>query len=182
MALFGRRNKDGTQPTEVQVPAEIQEYYQAERRERAGVAWLLALATLAVTLLVAVGLFFGGRWVYRKATHKNVATTKTSQPATTESAPANSSSPSSTSDQSSSTSTSSNSSSTTPTSPTSSNSSSSTSSTTTSTPSASQSTAASNTSLPNTGPGDILKVFVIVTLVGALAHNLLSRYQTSRSQ
>lgn len=56
---FRRNKKDD-------VPEEIQEYYQAERRERAGVAWLVALATLLITLAVVLGLFYGGRWVYRK--------------------------------------------------------------------------------------------------------------------
>jgi flagellar biosynthesis/type III secretory pathway M-ring protein FliF/YscJ len=49
-----------------EVPEEIQDYYQTERRERAGVAWLLAFGTLVVTILLAGGIFFGGRWAYRK--------------------------------------------------------------------------------------------------------------------
>jgi len=65
MAIFNRRNNQAN------VPAEIQEYYQAERRERAGVAWLLAIGTLVVTILLAVGIFFGGRWVYRSITDNN---------------------------------------------------------------------------------------------------------------
>ena len=56
---FSRNKSDDS------VPQEVQEYYQAERRERAGVAWLLAIVTLVVTLALAVALFFGGRWVYR---------------------------------------------------------------------------------------------------------------------
>ncbi|HTE57431.1 MAG TPA: hypothetical protein VK694_01715 [Verrucomicrobiae bacterium] len=73
MAVFRRRNN------QTNVPAEIQEYYQTERRERAGVAWLLALGTLLVTVLLAVGLFFGSRWVYRKVA-------KNDKPNTSESA------------------------------------------------------------------------------------------------
>ncbi len=49
-----------------EVPAEVQEYYQAERRERTGIAWLLAVVTLVATLAIAAGLFYGGRWVYRQ--------------------------------------------------------------------------------------------------------------------
>lgn len=48
------------------IPQEVQEYYQSERRERSGVAWLLALGTLVITLLLAVGLFFGGRWLWQR--------------------------------------------------------------------------------------------------------------------
>ncbi|HTE21467.1 MAG TPA: hypothetical protein VK674_00310 [Candidatus Limnocylindria bacterium] len=59
MALFNRNNRTN-------VPAEIQEYYQTERRERAGIAWLLALGTLVVTILLTAGIFFAGRWTYRK--------------------------------------------------------------------------------------------------------------------
>jgi hypothetical protein len=59
MALFNRRKQN----TDV-LPEEVREYYQSERRERAGVAWLLAVGTLLLTFVIAAGLFFGGRWVY----------------------------------------------------------------------------------------------------------------------
>lgn len=59
MALINRKNK-------TDVPQEIQEYYQTEKRERAGVAWLLAFGTLIVTIVLAAGIFFAGRWAYRE--------------------------------------------------------------------------------------------------------------------
>ncbi len=59
MALLNR-NQD-----EAKVPEEIQEYYQSEQRERTGVAWLLAIGTLLVTVVLAAGIFFSGRWAYR---------------------------------------------------------------------------------------------------------------------
>lgn len=62
MALL-RRNKSASTPA---VPEEVNEYYQAEKRDRTWMAWLLALLSLAVTTLIIMGLFFGGRWVYRK--------------------------------------------------------------------------------------------------------------------
>ena len=57
---FNRKKKQGQS-----VPEEIQQYYNTERRERVGVAWLLAGGTLILTVLLAIVLFFGGRWVYR---------------------------------------------------------------------------------------------------------------------
>lgn len=178
MALF-KRNKDQTVQSEVQVPAEIQEYYQAERRERAGVAWLLALGTLVVTLLLAVGLFFGGRWVYRKTTHKNTSTAKTNtSQSSDQSTPDNtsSSSTSSSTDQSSSSNSSASSSASTPTS---NSSSAPAASSSTATPSQT-STGSSSNSLPNTGPGDVLAIFAITAIAGALAHRLLVGRHVSR--
>lgn len=74
MALFNRR-----QQNPANVPAEIQEYYQTERRERAGVAWLLAFGTLVATIALAAGIFFGGRWVYRAAFDKDDPKTEVAQ-------------------------------------------------------------------------------------------------------
>lgn len=64
MAWFNRRNQN----TDV-LPEEVREYYQTERRERTGMAWLLAIGTLVATFIIAAGLFFGGRWAYRTAFH-----------------------------------------------------------------------------------------------------------------
>lgn len=73
MKLFTRRKK-----TNSNLPPEIQAYAQAEHRERMGMAWLVGLISLIVTVLVLVGLYFGGRWVYRKLAQKD-KTTQTSQ-------------------------------------------------------------------------------------------------------
>lgn len=48
------------------VPQEVRDYYESERRERSGMAWLLAIGTLVMTLILAAGIFLGGRWAYRK--------------------------------------------------------------------------------------------------------------------
>jgi len=81
MQLFKRKKQE----TDETAP-EIQEYYQAERRERTGVAWLLALATLGVTVLLALGIYFGGRWAYRNVYKKNqtASTAKTEQQITSD--------------------------------------------------------------------------------------------------
>lgn len=53
---------------EKNVPKEVQEFYGAERREHLGMAWVVALVSLFVTVLVLAGIFYGGRWTYRKLT------------------------------------------------------------------------------------------------------------------
>jgi hypothetical protein len=57
MALFRRE-----QTTEI---PELKEYYEAQKRENPAKAWLLAIISLLVTIGVVLGLFFGGRWLYR---------------------------------------------------------------------------------------------------------------------
>lgn len=70
-----RRNKNVDS-----VPQEIQDYYQTEKRERTGVAWLLALGTLLITVGLSILLFFGGRWVYRQIAGNDIEKTpETSQ-------------------------------------------------------------------------------------------------------
>ncbi len=63
------------------LPPEVQQYYQANRKERTSVAWLLAFATLAVTVIVAFGVFFTGRWVYRKIAGNDKPTAVVTTPA-----------------------------------------------------------------------------------------------------
>ncbi len=53
------------------LPQEVQQYYQATKKERRGTAWLLALGTLVVTFVLAAILFFAGRWLYQKLTGNN---------------------------------------------------------------------------------------------------------------
>lgn len=66
------------QPTS-NLPEEVQEYYESGRRGRRGIALLLGLATLVITLLLAAGIFFGGRWIYRKITNNDSKTPETTQ-------------------------------------------------------------------------------------------------------
>ncbi len=62
MALFKRKSDQSVLP-------EIERYYDAEKRERAGLAWLLALASIACVALLLIGLFYSGHWLYRKTIH-----------------------------------------------------------------------------------------------------------------
>lgn len=50
---------------------ELQEYYENQKSNRTGTAWLMAVASLVITISVLSGLFFGGRWVYRTITDRN---------------------------------------------------------------------------------------------------------------
>lgn len=75
MALFNRKPKTDA----VDMPPELQNYYQAENREKTWMAWVLGLVTLVVTILLALALFFGGRWVYRKVTNDEPAKVTTTQ-------------------------------------------------------------------------------------------------------
>ena len=68
MAIFNRKKADRN------VLPEIEKYYDAEKRERAGMAWFLAIVSIAAVALLIIGLFFGGRWVYRKTTQSNEKT------------------------------------------------------------------------------------------------------------
>lgn len=154
MGLFRRDKVDET--------VESASVYDTPPRERNWMAWLLSLVTLLVTVAVIVGLFYGGRWVYRKATGNN------NKQATTQNTPASTheededendeDEPEESSGSTSSTST------TSPTPSASQN-------TNTSTP-APGSTTTSSTSgdLPETGPGDTVAIFVAVSLLGYLAH------------
>lgn len=80
MALFNRSN----QKQQSVLPDEVSQYYQAQKRERTGVAIVLGIIALVVTLAIGAGLFLGGRYVYRKFTEEDKATktVETAQPAT----------------------------------------------------------------------------------------------------
>ncbi len=60
--IFKRNRDDNT------VAPELQQYYEAEKKERAGLSWLLAVISVAFVSLVLIGLFFGGKWLYNRVT------------------------------------------------------------------------------------------------------------------
>jgi cytoskeletal protein RodZ len=174
-------NRNKTAADQKKVPREVEEYYQSERRDRVGVAWLLAALTLVVTVIIVLGLFLGGRWVYRKVANKDdnntTQTTQTNQqaeqsPATTPQESSNSSSTNQPGNSNSSTNPSSNSSTTedsntqgTVNAPTQSNNPSSVSTQPTQT----------SSNLANTGPGETIAVFVLVSVAGYLGYSTYLR-------
>lgn len=161
------RNKDTSN-----VPQEIQEYYQSERRERTGVAWLLALGTLLTTIALAAVLFFAGRWVYRAVVDRgdngrNGASTQVQQnPTENEAVNSSNDGAEDRSGQE--------------TAPADQNGGQSegTVSDSAATDSREPTVASAGNSLPNTGPGDVLAVFLIVTAAGTLAHYALTPRRT----
>jgi len=162
---FNRKKNEGTEA----VPAEVQEYYQAEKRERMGLAWALAFITLAVAVGVALGLFFGGRALYRHFNNKKVATT---QPAT-KPTEAETSTPSSSTDTQAANPNASSSSNPSSQPPSSSSSSS-------SQPSSNTGQAGKG-SMVNTGPGDTAAVgFAITSIVGFGLYELRLRRRLAR--
>jgi len=80
MRLFKRNKPDD-------VSSDVQEYYQTEKQGRVGVAWMLGLATLLTTLVITIGLFYGGRWAYRSTFGKNKNITAVNQPTNVDNAP-----------------------------------------------------------------------------------------------
>ncbi|MBP6962755.1 hypothetical protein KBB49_04425 [Candidatus Saccharibacteria bacterium] len=68
MAIFKRRKN--------QTVAELEEYY-ASKQTRTSIAWVMAVVSLLITILVVSALFFGGRWIYRSLTDDNLEVTVT---------------------------------------------------------------------------------------------------------
>lgn len=58
MALFKRKDKTTI--------AELEDYYANQKGARRPVmAWVMALLSLLVTIIIIVGLFYAGRWLYQ---------------------------------------------------------------------------------------------------------------------
>jgi hypothetical protein len=62
--------------------AELEEYYSSTgKKNRGGMAWLMAFLSVALTIIVLVGLFYLGRWIYRAVTDDDSNTTTVSESA-----------------------------------------------------------------------------------------------------
>lgn len=95
MGFFDRFRRN-QQPSDM--PVEVRSYYESTQRDRSGRAWLLAVATLLLTFVLAAALFFGGRWLYRTIVGTN-NTPETTQEETTSESDGATQSPSDTPDQ-----------------------------------------------------------------------------------
>lgn len=154
-----RRKQTPDLPVDPKIPKEVVDYYQAEQRERRGVTWLLGLATLVVTILVAFGLYYGGRWAYRQTIGDDQDTTKVTQAPTQNQPQTNQPSTSDNSDQTDDDST-----------------------TTTPQPSTTPDNTSAvgkptETDMPSTGPGNIVAIFSATSGLAAGAHYLVTKYR-----
>lgn len=153
---FGRKQRE-----ESTLPKEVEDYKASVRKQRVGIAWLLALATIAVTVVLTLVLYFAGRWVWQRFTQSEpteVPTTQT-QPQTVDQT--TDSSEQATSDAADS-----------GQAPT----------TAQPNPEPAQlpgsdepvQNTPSGARVPDTGPGDGIALFVVVSLLGMLIHNRIS--------
>ena len=78
--LFRKKKIEKTQ-LPGKMPQEVEEYYKERRKAQSVVPFLLMLATLIVTLALSFGIFYGGKWAYKKIKgNNNTATTETTKP------------------------------------------------------------------------------------------------------
>lgn len=81
MKLFNFRKRQ----TNSQLPEEVQNFTAAEQRERTSLAWVVGIVSLIVVVLILLGLFFAGRWVYNTLTDSDEDNSATTSEITTDS-------------------------------------------------------------------------------------------------
>ncbi len=151
----------------VKMPKEVVDYYQAEKRDRRGLTWLLGFATMIVTILVVFGLYYGGRWAYRSITGRdNQQTATTQEPSQQDSDDTNVPGANNQDNVKKDSNTPNNQATDESASPSSDNAQG-------KTPVASSSDATGD--LPGTGPGNIAAVFAATSGIGAVAHYVVSK-------
>ncbi len=75
---FWQRNKSVENS---ELPEEVREYYASTRKSRTSSAWLLGFATLLLTLALAVALYFAGKFIYEQFfVDDNAETTAVTEP------------------------------------------------------------------------------------------------------
>jgi hypothetical protein len=179
---FNRNKKSSTLGT-TSIPSEVQDYYNAQHRERVGVAWLIAVVSLLASIAVVVGLFFGGRWAYRKIAHKNpsgpVAVQEDDNKSDESKDEDKNKSDSNDSNSSDNSSQGSNQPQSLPGSDDSSDAAAGTTTPQTSSTSTTTPQAATTGKTPDTGPGNTIAVFAIATVAGTTAYQVALRRRTA---
>jgi len=158
------------------LPEEVKEYYEGERREHIGVAWLLAFVTLIVTIAVLGGVFSGGRWAYRKYIDNDKGD-KIAQTANNTESPVqseeNTEATNNTSEQTPESQTNTETPATPTPEPT-------PAPVTTPTPTPTKTSEPTKQDLADTGPGNVVAIFVGVTALSTAAHQIYSRRKNAR--
>ncbi|MCA9347797.1 hypothetical protein KC867_00125 [Candidatus Saccharibacteria bacterium] len=73
MGLFNRKRTNSS------VLPELDQYYDGQKRDKTGLAWLLAAISVAIVVLFFIILFLAGKWAYRELTGANDNTGESSQ-------------------------------------------------------------------------------------------------------
>ena len=157
--------------TEEVEPTNLEQYY-ADQGRSGLVSWLYAFGAFVITLVLVFGVFWAGRWVYRKATNDDKATkTATTKSSSDPFANTNIEQPSS----------STNSSATQTANPQTQGASTAQGNTATSSTSSSvpSNTSTNTKAISNTGPGDTVALFVVASSVGVLLYQLRIRSKSS---
>jgi hypothetical protein len=133
---------------------EVESYYAAEKKERAGLTWILAVVSIAAVLLVLLGLFFGGRWVYNKVRNDDPKpiTTDSQETDTAETTPEQSGEVGTTDSGQD----------------------------TDATDQAASTPGQSTEDLPNTGPTNLVTIFVLTSVAGTAAYSVRLRLNSGR--
>ena len=150
MAIFNRNKNEVIE----EVP-ELEQYY-AQRRTSGIWGWIMALITIALTVLIIIGLFYGGRWVYNQINDETTTTPTVNAPANTSTSQPSSESGVKTLPSGESTT------------DTATNSSQSTASNTPTATSSTSVTATPSSKIPDSGPGDVLLIALGASIVGYL--------------
>lgn len=155
MAFYNRKKNNSVLP-------EVDEYYQAERRDNGLLAWLLALISVAIVVAILVGLYFGGRWIVDTLKSDDTNTTSENivgqgSDITVDGKPNESSTVNNSTDT-----------------PTDSNQGRVDAPVATTTPPATTPLTAEG-NLPNTGPASVASIFIVVSIIAGSGHYIVSR-------
>lgn len=161
MKLFDRFKKSDKK----NLPPEVEKYYKSERRERVWMAWLIAFLALVLTVAVIVGLFYLGRWAYREIAGTNEPTQTVSQPSGMNEPQGSNNSDNNVPSESSQTP----------------ENNLAGSNGTNTTPSNEEQSTQESGNLSNTGPGNLLSIFLATSIIGALAHSFYLKSRTSEN-
>lgn len=75
------RNQNTTNLKDKVSPTAVKEYYQAVGSQQSWLTWVLSIAAFIITLLIVLGLFWGGRWAWNRLNSDDKPATTTQEQA-----------------------------------------------------------------------------------------------------